>query len=212
MKHQETAKYNKASSPIDLFKYPSLRTITIAQGLISMAASIMYYGPSFIVDQFGFDIYTSETVINIADLLTYYPLMLIIDKVNRKTCASILFGIATIISILLIFIVKPAKCDMCAVVFIQLALVFVFRFAISMEFAVMFIYQTELYPIRVRNISAGILSIFNHLASTLSPIAMGAFTRAEISPFILFTFFGIVAIASYMFCPETLGKLCPEEI
>lgn len=142
MKHQETTKYNKASSPLDVFVYPSLRTFTIAQGLISMATSIMYYGPSLIVAQFGFDIYTSETVINVADLLTYYPLMLIIDKVNRKTCCSVLFGIATVISIILIFIVKPTSCDLCAVAFIQLALIFIFRFVISMEFALMLIYQT----------------------------------------------------------------------
>jgi hypothetical protein len=40
------------------------------------------------------------------------------------------------------------------------------------------IYQTELYPIRVRNISGGVLSVFGTASSTLSPIIMGAFTRA----------------------------------
>lgn len=142
MKKQETIKYNKASSPFDVFRYPSLRVLTVAQCFIAMATSIMYYGPSLIVDQFGFDIYTSETALNIADLLTYYPLMLIIDKVSRKTCGSILFGIAVIISISLIFIVQPANCDMCAVVFLQLALVFIFRFVISMEFALFIIYNS----------------------------------------------------------------------
>ncbi len=52
-------KYNKASSPVDVFKYPSLRIISIAQLLIGMSTFIMYYGPTLIVDQFGFDIYTS---------------------------------------------------------------------------------------------------------------------------------------------------------
>jgi hypothetical protein len=47
-----------------------------------------------------------------------------------------------------------------------------------MEFALMGIYQAELYPIRVRNISNGVLSVFGTVASTLSPIVMGAFTRA----------------------------------
>lgn len=59
MKCQETIKYNKPSSPWDVFRYKSLRTITIAQGLISMATFFMYYGPTLIVDQFGFDMYTS---------------------------------------------------------------------------------------------------------------------------------------------------------
>lgn len=52
-------KYNKRSSPIDVFKYASLRTISIAQVLIGISTFVMYYGPTLIVDQFGFDIYTS---------------------------------------------------------------------------------------------------------------------------------------------------------
>lgn len=52
-------KYNKPSTPWDVFRYSSLRTITIAQGLISMATFLMYYGPTLIVSQFGFDMYTS---------------------------------------------------------------------------------------------------------------------------------------------------------
>lgn len=64
----------------------------------------------------------------------------------------------------------------------------------------------------MRNISGGVLSIFGTAASTLSPIVMGAFTRANLSHFILFTILGLVAIGCYMLCPETFGKLCPEEI
>lgn len=212
MRVQETIKYDKPSVPWDVFRYSSLRVITIAQGFISISIFMMYYGPTLIVSQFGFNIYTSETVLNVSDLLTYYPLMLIIDKVRRRKCSSILFIVATTASIVLIFITNPDNCDMCATVFIQLSLVFVFRFAISMVFALNGIYSTEMYPIRVRNISGGVLSIFGTAASTLSPIIMGAFTRANLSHFILFTVLGLVAIGCNMLCPETYGKLCPEEI
>jgi hypothetical protein len=70
----------------------------------------------------------------------------------------------------------------------------------------------ELYPIRVRNTSIGVIAIFANVSVALAPIIMGAFTRAEINHFILFTVAGLVATGSYMFCPETFGKLCPEEI
>lgn len=175
-----------------------------------MATFLMYYGPTLIITQFGFDIYTSETVLNVADIVTYYPLMLIVDKTKRRKLASLLFLTATIASIFLIFITKPTSCDLCATIFVQLALVFIFRSAISMEFALLAIYSTELYPIRVRNISGSVLSVFGTTSSTLSPIIMGAFTRAGWNHFILFTILGIIAIGSYMACPETLGKLCPE--
>jgi hypothetical protein len=69
-----------------------------------MATFLMYYGPTLIVNQFGFDMYTSETVLNVSDILTYYPLMVIIDKVRRRNCAMTLFGTATVIGFALTFV------------------------------------------------------------------------------------------------------------
>lgn len=132
MECQETVKYDLRSSPIDVFRYRSLRTLTFALGVIGISTSMLYYGPTLIIDQFGFDIYTSETVLNIADVMCYYPLMLIINKVKRPQTASLLFAVATLMSFILTFVTKPDKCDGCATVYFQLALVFIFRFAISM--------------------------------------------------------------------------------
>jgi len=174
-----------------------------------MATFFMYYGPTLIVDQFGYDIYTSTTILNVADLLTYYPLMLIVDKIRRKKALIIQFLVATIISGVMVFLVKPEDCDSCAIVYIQMALIFIFRFAISMEFALMNVYQIELYPTRIRNLANGVLGVYGTIASTTNPLILGAFTRANINPFILFTGMGILAIGCYTFPPETFGKLCP---
>ena len=138
----------------------------------------MYYGPTLIVSQFGFDIYISTVVLNVADLLTYYPLMLIVDKIRRKKALIIQFLVATVISGIMIFLVKPEDCDSCVILYVQLVLIFIFRFAISMEFALMNVYQTELYPTRIRNIAGGVLGVFGTIASTTSPLIMGAITRA----------------------------------
>jgi len=72
-----------------------------------MATFLMYYGPSLIVDQFGFNIYISNTILNFSDLLTYYPLMMIINSIKRKKACIILFGGATLISSVLIFLNTP---------------------------------------------------------------------------------------------------------
>jgi OCT family organic cation transporter-like MFS transporter 13 len=212
MAFQETRAYDKVSTFADIFRYASLRGVTIAQGLVSISTYLIYYGPTLIIGQFGFDIYTSNLVLNTADILTYYPLMLIIDKIRRRRICMLLFFIATVISAALIFLVKPQDCDNCSIIYIQLALVFVFRFCISMEFTVMLVYQSEIYPTRVRNIGNGLLGVFGTTTSTLSPIVMGLFTRAELNPFILFTCLGILAIGCYLVSPETFQKVCPEEI
>jgi len=146
--------------------------------LVSLSTYLLYYGPILIVGQIGFNIYTSTAILNVADLLTYYPLMLIVNKIRRKKSLIILFGIATVISGIMIFLVKPADCDNCSILYIQLVLIFMFRFSISMEFALMNVYQIELYPTRIRNIAGGVLGVFGTIASTTNPLIMGAITRA----------------------------------
>lgn len=201
MEHQQTVENNVKSSPLDLIRYKSLRTLTIALLGICISTSILYYGPTLIIDQFGFDIYTSQTVLNIADLFCYYPLMVMVDKVKRRRTISLLFSIATFMSIILSFITKPDNCDGCSIAYIQLALIFVFRFSISMMFGLLFIYITEVYPIRVRNIGSGVFVTFGGLASAVNPIIMGELTRANINHFILFSILGLFAVGCCIFCP-----------
>jgi sugar phosphate permease len=121
------------------------------------------------------------------------------------------FSLASVISGILIFLTKPADCNnSCSIIYVQLVLIFIFRFLISMEFALVNIYQTELYPIRVRNIAVGVLGVFGTISSTVAPLLMGVLTRSNINHFILFAAMGVLATGSFTFAPETLGKLCPE--
>jgi hypothetical protein len=120
-------------TPLDLFRFKSLRLITICGGIACVATYMMYYGPILIVGQIGFDIYTTNLVLNLSDLLVYYPLFLIIDKIRRKKSGIILLSIASALSGVLIFVVAPIDCNgTCSEIIVQLALVFVFRYCISM--------------------------------------------------------------------------------
>ena len=110
-------------------------------------------------------------------------------------------GTATIVCGILIFLVAPEDCDNCSIIYVQLGLIFVFRFMVSMEFAILGLYQLELYPIRIRTIGAGVLGIFGTAASTVSPIVMGALTRNGINHFIFFTMLGILSVGAFSFCP-----------
>ena len=142
MRNQETVAYDKVSTHLDIFRYESLRTTTITQIIASICTYLLYYGPALIVAQIGFDIYTSQVVVSVSDFIIYYPLMFVIDRIKRKKTCIILFTIATAICVTLIFLVKPDKCDMCFVVFIQLGLMFVFRSCIAAEFTCMLVYQS----------------------------------------------------------------------
>lgn len=78
-----------------------------------LAMFCMYYSPLLIINQFGFDIYTSSTLLNIADALTYIPLAIMINKIKRKKASIILCSIANIICFILIFLRLPDDCSYC---------------------------------------------------------------------------------------------------
>lgn len=69
-----------------------------------------------------------------------------------------------------------------------------------------------MYPTRVRNTAAGMLGVFSSTSATIAPLIMGALSRANINPFIFFTFLGLLGIASFTFGSETFQMICPEEI
>jgi OCT family organic cation transporter-like MFS transporter 4/5 len=141
MDNEQVEEYNQTITPLDLFRFPSLRIITICGSIISIATYMMYFGPILIVGQIGFDIYTTNVVLNSSDLLVYYPLFLIIDKIRRKKTAIILMSVAAAVAGVLVFVVVPSDCNgSCSQIVVQLVLVFVFRFCISMLYAIIMIY------------------------------------------------------------------------
>ena len=61
----ETLK-NAKVSPLDLFRFGSLRRITILGILSSCIITNMYYGPTLIIDSIGFNTYATSIVIQIS--------------------------------------------------------------------------------------------------------------------------------------------------
>lgn len=105
--NQVVQEFDKMITPLDLLRFPSLRIPTICLSLISIATYAMYYGPALTISEIGFDIYISNIIISVADLLTYPPAYFWIAKLPRKLAGVVLFASAFVISGILIFYTKP---------------------------------------------------------------------------------------------------------
>lgn len=70
-----------------------------------------------------------------------------------------------------------------------------------MVFAFMNVYHGEILPTRIRNLAGGVLGVFGTIDSTTNPLIMGALTRNNINPFILFAAMRILAIGACTFTP-----------
>lgn len=101
-------------TPLDLWRFASLRLITLCMCFLSFALYALYYGPVLVIDKIGFNIYVSSYVVQFSELIVYIPLYFIVNKIKRQRSGLILFSVAAICASLLLFITKPADCgDFC---------------------------------------------------------------------------------------------------
>ena len=136
----EQKEFQGIITPLDLFKFPSLRKITISCSLVCFAIYGLYYGPVLIISQIGFDIYISSIIVQGSGLASFIPVYFLIETIPRRKSGFFFFAITLTSAVILIFVVKPNDCVICTKSIIELILIFVFRFSISFYFAIFQLY------------------------------------------------------------------------
>ncbi len=77
---------------LDLFKYASLKKITICTALMFFSINFLYYAPLMLISQFGLDFYMNGVIVNLSDLVTYpfsYYFILTLKRRKFNIFASI---------------------------------------------------------------------------------------------------------------------------
>ena len=182
-------------SPFDLMRFASLRVTTIVSCLLGYIVLSMYYGPALIIDSIGFNTYVSSFAIQLSELIGYIPCYYFIDKVKRRSTGFWLFIVTVVSSFILSVIEKPEGCEFCLESIIEVIVIFFFRFAIATEFILFLVYIVELFPTRVVGIGMSAVNSSGTIASTLSPIILGALTRIEFNLMLFFFILGVVGSA-----------------
>ena len=103
-KHKNKHKH-KIFSPIDLFRYSSIRFISVAVCSLSIFIYILYYGPLMLISKLSFSPYVNAFVVNISELVTYPISYFLIERIPRQKIGYILYAISGAASFSLIFII-----------------------------------------------------------------------------------------------------------
>lgn len=67
----------------------------------------LYFGPSLIIDQIGFNIYITNVIVNLSDIVTYLPAFFLVEKIERKSWGIKLYAVCALSALLLTFVTKP---------------------------------------------------------------------------------------------------------
>ena len=151
----------------------------------------------------GFDIYSTNFIIQLAELVVYLPVYAYIIEIRRKLLGVGCFMILVGLSVVLIVVEIPKNCEMCVESIVYLVFTFLFRSVVAVYFCVFELYINELYPTRVTGLGVGTVSAFGSLASILSPFILSLINANFVM--MIFCGFALVGAAVSLRLKETKG-------
>lgn len=177
--------------------------------------AVLYYGPSIFESSglSGSDSLFYQVIVGVVNVLTTILAMFFIDKVGRKVL--VYFGVSgMVVSLLLIafYFAKGAALGIPNTFLLVFFLLYIFFCAGSIS-AVIFVFLSEMYPIRVRGLAMSVaglsLWIGTYLIGQLTPWML-----ANLTPQGTFLLFAVMCIPYMLIVwklmPETAGKSLEE--
>ena len=156
-------KYKVVFTYLDLFRYPSLRIITICSVFLFFTNNFVYYSPLALVDEFGFNFFLNGVFLNVAQFITFLFGMVIITHVRRKVFFYATAVVAFLSAFALIFLSQNKVCSsnfFSARMIVELIFFFILKFAGSFQMQVCAVYITELFPTQIASLALGLCAVF----------------------------------------------------
>uniref|UniRef100_A0A8C1K3T9 Solute carrier family 22 member 13b n=1 Tax=Cyprinus carpio TaxID=7962 RepID=A0A8C1K3T9_CYPCA len=188
----------QTGSMLDLFRVAYLRKRALIMCYMWFVTSLVYYGVSLNVGNFGLDIYLTQLIFGIAEFparLSCFPL---IQRFGRRICQSavLLLGGTACLVIPLIPAGYPVIVTVIAVIG---------KFSLAASFTIVYVYTAELYPTVVRQNGVGLNSMCARVAGILAPLIGLLDVYHPAIPMVIFGSLPFVGGALTFLLPETLN-------
>ncbi|XP_051971260.1 solute carrier family 22 member 13b [Xyrauchen texanus] len=185
-------------SMLDLFRVGYLRKRALIMCYMWFVTSLVYYGVSLNVGNFGVDIYLTQLIFGIAELparLSCFPL---IQRFGRRICQSavLLLGGTACLVIPAIPADYPVAVTVIAVVG---------KFSLAAAFTIVYVYTAELYPTIVRQSGVGLNSMCARVAGILAPLIGLLNVYHPAIPMVVYGSLPFLGGALTFMLPETLN-------
>lgn len=119
-------KQKKVFHLVDLFRFKSLRTLTLLMIVIDSTLDMIFFAPSLMIAQFNFNIYINGVVVFSSQVIAGVFSTYIVTKFKRKTIAIVNFVLVLACSTTLIFIWDQSQTTVSSVSSDIAVLVFLF--------------------------------------------------------------------------------------
>ncbi|XP_060680034.1 solute carrier family 22 member 13b [Hemiscyllium ocellatum] len=198
-----TEKEVQKATILDLFKTSKLRRITLTLVSIWLINSFVYYGLAFNVGSFGVNIYLTQLIFGLVDLMRFSCIWLL-NIFGRKKCQGGFLLLSGISCLFTLFFPEGTPLEVTVLAVIA-------KLGISCSFSTAYIYSAELFPTVIRQSGLGLVSMSARTAGIFVPLFV---LLQHDYPALPMAFFGstlIVATALTTLLPETANKELPDQ-
>ncbi|XP_066847522.1 solute carrier family 22 member 13-like isoform X7 [Anser cygnoides] len=188
----------KSGSFLDLFRKKHLRKVTLIMSCAWFVNSLVYYGLSLNVTNFGLDIYLTQLAFGAVELAARISCIFLLQWFGRKKCQAVLLLLAGVMCLIIAGIPKdqPVATTVLAIIG---------KFAASASFSSSYVYSAELFPTVIRQSGVGLSSMAARVAGIIAPLIrlLEQYHRA-----VPMAIFGSAPVLGGLLCfllPETRG-------
>uniref|UniRef100_A0A672TUX3 Major facilitator superfamily (MFS) profile domain-containing protein n=1 Tax=Strigops habroptila TaxID=2489341 RepID=A0A672TUX3_STRHB len=180
----------KPGNPLDLFRKKHLLKVTLIMLCTWFVNSLVYYGLSLNVTNFGLDIYLTQLAFGAVEIPARIGCIFVLQRFGRKKTQAVLLILSGLVCLIIIGIPEDQP-----VVITVMAIIG--KFAATASFSTSYIYSAELFPTAVRQTGVGLCSMSARLAGTMAPLML---LLERYNPAIPMAIFGST--------PVVVGLLC----
>ncbi|XP_036409921.1 solute carrier family 22 member 13-like [Megalops cyprinoides] len=194
----EAEKETKTGNMLDLFRIPYLRKRALAMSYVWFVTSLVYYGLSLNVGNFGLDVYLTQFIFGLAELPARLGCIPMLERFGRRNCQCVflVFGGTACLSILAV----PEDLPVVVTVIAVLG-----KFTLAASFSVAYVYSAELYPTVVRQNGVGLNSMCARVAGIVAPLVRLLEVYHKAIPMVIYGVFPLAGGGMCFLLPETLN-------
>ncbi|XP_070773626.1 solute carrier family 22 member 6 [Enoplosus armatus] len=192
-------------SVLDLFRTPTMRTMTVCLSAVWLSTSIAYYGLAMDLQKFGVDIYLIQVIFGAVDIPAKVVITVSMSFIGRRPSqcgALIIAGCTILINLLVPYDQQTART----------CLAVVGKGCLAASFNCCYLYSGELYPTIIRQNGMGWASMMARIGAMVAPMVLLAGDHIPWLPGLIYGGAPILSGAAALFLPETLGSPLPDTI
>lgn len=192
-------------SPMDFFKYPTLRKRFLLVTVCWVGNSIPYFGLQMNVKNLAGSEFFNFFLVSLVEVPSHFATWMFMERIGRRWCSVLAFTVST--TACLMPVVFPSDYALVGVIASLFA-----KAGTSSAFMTLYQQSPELFPTSLRGVGMGLSSTIGTGSTLLVPYIVYLAKYGSFIPFLVFFIITFLSGICASFLPETLNKKLPQTV